>query len=269
MGSDDDNSYFFNYYRDSPGIGRLCIPQEIGNLVNLKKLDISDTMIRSLPTSIRQLRCLKELNLSSTVNLLNLPEEIGNLMSLNVLNLYKSAIELLPPSIRKLKNLEELDLYETTISEKCLEEIKSLTSLKFLILSETVDRTKFRGCQPKFPFDLAQQLPFLGHLNSRVLEIEQTLEIEQMLVYLLACNRARYRVLSATADKMTPNVWPLLLNRARLAFIPYLSVYDYVYREIYNICKYRINKPDAIYHLLINATASFISVCANRNRKDD
>jgi hypothetical protein len=49
-------------------------------------LDLSDSIIASIPHSIGQLSNLKELDLSSTGNLRKLPEEIGNLTQLIKLN---------------------------------------------------------------------------------------------------------------------------------------------------------------------------------------
>jgi len=111
------------------------IPQEIGKLDKLMRLDLGGALISSLPPSIGRLQHLKFLDLSCTRILLSLPEEIGSLGSLIELHLEGSAITLLPPSICQLSKLKHLNLYRMENLTELPTEIGRLQRLKFLSLS--------------------------------------------------------------------------------------------------------------------------------------
>ncbi len=110
------------------------LPIEVGYLCNLTKLDLQDSGVASLPSSIGRLRNLKELNLNSTIHLRTLPEEIGDLSSLVRLSLHYSRIMSLPPSIGRLKNLQKLVLASTSRLRSLPDEIGNLSNLVFLTL---------------------------------------------------------------------------------------------------------------------------------------
>jgi Leucine-rich repeat (LRR) protein len=98
------------------------LPEEIGNLVGLEalklgyKLVFNGTRLTSLPTYIGQLENLKELDLSSTRNLSSLPEEIGNLTNLQILSLHESGMSLLPAHgylLGRLKSLRQFSVFRS------------------------------------------------------------------------------------------------------------------------------------------------------------
>jgi Leucine-rich repeat (LRR) protein len=84
----------------------LSIPAEIGNLINLKKLEIGYNNLKTLPAEIGKLTNLKSLTLWNN-NLSSIPAEIGNLKNLEKLDL-PGALESLPAEIGKLTNLKIL-----------------------------------------------------------------------------------------------------------------------------------------------------------------
>jgi Leucine-rich repeat (LRR) protein len=211
----------------------LRLPEEIGNLANLNKLCLSIARITMLPPSIGQLQNLKILDLSFTFHLLTLPEEIGNLTNLNTFSLSKSGVTMLPPSIGQLQNLKFLDLGDTEDLLTLPEEMGNLASLNRLNL-----------------------------IGSGVTMLSPS--IRKKLGYSLACDRARSRI---EPIQTTPKLWPLVLNNATRAFMfrreP--SLFD-----LLRYCKdYRVQKPDAIYQLLVNTREQFIRILVNRDNTSE
>ena len=135
------------------------LPDEIGRLTNLERLDLVDSRIAELPNTLPKLKSLKclnlrgceelmvlpssigeltnleELDLDSTTKVKWLPEEIGRLCKLNRLNLSYSNISSLPISMGKLKSLEELNLSSTKHLETIPDDICNLLNLHRLNLS--------------------------------------------------------------------------------------------------------------------------------------
>lgn len=97
--------------------GLTYLPTNIGfELVNLKKLSINLNKIRSLPTSIGEMRSLRYLDAHFN-ELRGLPFAIGRLTNLETLNLSSnfSDLTVLPETIGDLTNLRELDLSNNQI----------------------------------------------------------------------------------------------------------------------------------------------------------
>ena len=89
------------------------LPEDIGNLVNLRKLKILHGWrfkIQKLPTSIGNLKRLRELNLNNSLGtfVTHLPEL--NLIELKNLRLKYSYLTELPPSIAKSEKIKLIDL---------------------------------------------------------------------------------------------------------------------------------------------------------------
>jgi hypothetical protein len=111
------------------------LPPEIGQLTNLRELDLSgvggacNNRIKELPPEIGQLSNLQTLDLSWNFNLTKLPQEIGQLSKLRILDLSINRIEELPPEIGYLTNLQELDLNSNPIA-KLPPELCSLPNLQ-------------------------------------------------------------------------------------------------------------------------------------------
>ena len=83
------------------------IPDCVGLLLNLERIDIYESPITSLPDSICNLQRLWWLSLRNT-NLSSLPDDIGNLSALTYLNISYTKISNLPESIYGL----QLDTFE-------------------------------------------------------------------------------------------------------------------------------------------------------------
>jgi len=88
------------------------LPYNIGTLTNLTGLYISESNIKSLPTSINQLSRLKELGLNylSSFNYESELCKLTGLDSLEYLGLWMARIKVLPPCIGQIKSLRHLDL---------------------------------------------------------------------------------------------------------------------------------------------------------------
>jgi Leucine-rich repeat (LRR) protein len=112
---DLSNSIYTHEEDDVPNSIR-SLPEEIGMLVSLRKLNIAANKLTSLPESIGLLRNLEVLNLTAN-ELLSLPNAIGSLARLRELNLSSNRITSLPLSIGNLKRLEEIHLIENELSQ--------------------------------------------------------------------------------------------------------------------------------------------------------
>lgn len=109
------------------------IPQSIGNLAQLKKLELTHMDLQEIPEEIGNLVNLEELDLSVN-HLSKLPESIGNLKNLVKLNLLNNKLTELPDSFANLKNLKELRLSMNGFSI-IPEPLTKLASLEYLDLS--------------------------------------------------------------------------------------------------------------------------------------
>ncbi|KAL6316357.1 hypothetical protein AAG906_017994 [Vitis piasezkii] len=103
---------------------------------SLRKLNLSHTGIMGLPSSIRHLNGLEDLDLSSCNKLLSLPDSIYSLSSLRTLNLVECSKLVGFPDINigSLKALEYLDLSWCENLESLPNSIGRLSSLQTLLL---------------------------------------------------------------------------------------------------------------------------------------
>ncbi|XP_039165464.1 disease resistance protein RPV1-like [Eucalyptus grandis] len=113
------------------------VPSSIGALVNLECLAICGaSQLTVLPDSIGMLKCLAELDVSST-GIAKLPNTIINLKSLKALNMSRSYIKKLPEAIGMLEKLEEIYGMDCNWLETIPGDIAKLPFLKNLILTKT------------------------------------------------------------------------------------------------------------------------------------
>ena len=103
-----DPSYIYKegvIYKDDLGLKQL--PNNIGELKNLKTLILSGNTIKNFPEEILELKNLKELTLEAN-DLKKLPEIITKMSNLESLNLSYNPLQTLPNSFVNLINLKKL-----------------------------------------------------------------------------------------------------------------------------------------------------------------
>jgi Leucine-rich repeat (LRR) protein len=103
------------------------IPKAIGQLKNIKKLNLDDNNLYQLPDEICQLEQLTDLSIINN-RLEILPRNIGNLSKLQKLFLNENKIRTLPDSIQNLKILTELTLNNNQL-ETFPDEMGKLSSI--------------------------------------------------------------------------------------------------------------------------------------------
>ena len=111
------------------------VPDWIGSMQSLKRIDFSGTDISLIPDAICSLQGLEKLYLHGT-EITSLPEDIGALSNLEMLDLGGTHITTLPDSIGLLNNLWSLTLTSSDI-EFLPDSICDLSNLIELLLSYT------------------------------------------------------------------------------------------------------------------------------------
>ncbi|KAL4607616.1 hypothetical protein ACB092_09G188500 [Castanea dentata] len=113
------------------------IPSSIEGLIGLKSLTLflCENLV-CLPSTICNLKSLESLNLSECINFDNLPENLGNIKCLKRLDVSCTAIKELPSSIERLTSLTSLNLSCCDYLECLPSTIFCLKSLESLDLSE-------------------------------------------------------------------------------------------------------------------------------------
>ncbi|PWA47632.1 disease resistance protein (TIR-NBS-LRR class) [Artemisia annua] len=122
------------------------LPEGIGNLESLEKLNVSFARIKHLPDSICMLKHLKTLNLSSCVHLEELPRDLGQLECLETLILKEcQQLRDIPDSICKLKCLKYFNLLNCIELEKLPEGLGLLECLEVLDVKVTRSLIVLKG----------------------------------------------------------------------------------------------------------------------------
>ncbi len=91
------------------------VPPSLGELVQLKKLELSNNNLTTLPDGIRKLSNLSSLNILNN-QLSALPDWIGQLSNLSSLNIAGNQLSALPDWIGQLSNLSSLDIRSNQLS---------------------------------------------------------------------------------------------------------------------------------------------------------
>ena len=110
------------------------IPNDIGQLGELRELILANNLLTSIPEEIGKLSLLTFLNISKN-KLTSIPAEIGKLSLLTFLNISKNKLTSIPAEIGKLRALETLDISENQLTS-IPAEIGKLTALETLDISE-------------------------------------------------------------------------------------------------------------------------------------
>ena len=112
------------------------LPENLGNLKGLKRLSLSGTTTKELPSSIEGLTALTLLTLNDCKNLVCFSSTICSLNLLECLDLSGcSNCDNLPENLGNLKGLKKLYLTGTTINE-LPSSIEDLTTLTFFTLND-------------------------------------------------------------------------------------------------------------------------------------
>jgi hypothetical protein len=85
------------------------LPDNVGELVNARFLNVSCNQLQVLPPAIGKLRYLERLDVYGN-QLETLPDELCNLLQMNRLDLYHNILSVLPNNIGRLANLQWLGL---------------------------------------------------------------------------------------------------------------------------------------------------------------
>lgn len=113
------------------------LPPEIGNLVNLRVLDISGSLIKSIPPEIENCTHLKSI-IANASQLSDIPNTIGNLKKLRQLNFGYCKIKELPEDFGKLETLWSLSLGSNQLND-LPESISNLKNVQMF----SIDKNKF------------------------------------------------------------------------------------------------------------------------------
>ncbi|XP_039251167.2 leucine-rich repeat-containing protein 28-like [Styela clava] len=126
---------------------QLCsLPQSIGDLINLRNLDVCDNELEYLPDSITTLENLKQLRVRHNI-LKSLPYNIGNASSLEVLDASHNELRSVPCSIGNCK-----DIYQLLLSNNRLYSLPR--QVCFLTHLEQLSITS--NCISNLPMDLGK-----------------------------------------------------------------------------------------------------------------
>jgi Leucine-rich repeat (LRR) protein len=118
-------------------ISEGSIPEEIGNLKELIRLNISGNLHGTIPQSISGLTRLEALKIHNMYGTLSdtLPGEIGNLTNLKSLHIYNALTGQIPSSIGRLSELETIYMPTGTLEGEIPDELYSLNKLTELTLN--------------------------------------------------------------------------------------------------------------------------------------
>ena len=186
------------------------IPHFLGELKNLRFLDISYNFITEIPQHLAQLQNLQSLDLSSN-QLTEIPQHLAQLQNLQSLDLSYNQLTEIPQHLAQLQNLQSLDLNSNQLTE-IPQHLAQLQNLQSLYLSSNQ--------LTEIPQHLAQ----LQNLQSLDLRYNQLTEIPQHLAQLqnLQSLDLSYNELTEIPQYLAQlqNLQSLDLRNTRLTEIP-------------------------------------------------
>ncbi|KAF6159032.1 hypothetical protein GIB67_022187 [Kingdonia uniflora] len=121
----------------------LCeLPNEIGDLIHLRYLDLSMTSVWKLPNSLSNLCNLQTLKLNGCQFICELPASMGNMISLRHLEIYNTErLRFLPEGIERLASLRSLSKFIVSKGRK-LGDLKGLNLIQGSIEISGLRRVK-------------------------------------------------------------------------------------------------------------------------------
>jgi len=115
-------------------LGLTKIPEWIGELTELREINLSDNLLTELPQGFWQLSQLENLDLVGN-HFKTLPKSIRHLQQMKLLFLSRNQLKVLPSSLVYLTQLEGLYLWNNEL-EKLPEWIEQLERLSYLLISK-------------------------------------------------------------------------------------------------------------------------------------
>lgn len=120
---------------DAYGCNMVGLPEEFGELINLKIVNLNENNFTVFPKEILALKKLESLALN--YNFKKLPDEICDLVNLRFLYLPRADISCLPENIGALKELEVLCIWGTKV-ERLPDSCRELKKIKSLYLTKPI-----------------------------------------------------------------------------------------------------------------------------------
>lgn len=153
------------------------LPEELGDLVNLRELDILGNKLQTLPSTFKNLTKLEILHAENN-QLAKLPKGLGSLESLKKVYLQNNQLSKLHASLGRCAKLEVLNVEDNCLV-KVAKRIGELPRLKHLLLAN--------NRITELPFNPVERAPQLRRLTlsgnalpAQVLDLERTVAMAQV-----------------------------------------------------------------------------------------
>lgn len=213
--------------RVNPGID--AVPGSfLQGMPSLRVLDLSDTRITSLPSSIGDMKQLASLQLFRT-GIRELPESIGDLNRLQFLNVgFCEQLQCLPKRITELKSLRALDIWgckKLSFLPRGISELVSLERLR-MKMSIPLDFEEAPGASAERSYACLKDLQNLSSLRNFAVEVKSPVKEgvigswSMMRNLWLDFNRANQDKLPQDMKKMKDHLELFCLCRCDLELLP-------------------------------------------------
>lgn len=144
------------------------LPVEIGGLVNLQRLMVSENLLQCLPSTLGRLQSLKVLALDEN-RLTTLPDELGLLVRIERLSVSMNSLTSLPSALGSLRNLTLLNISHNRLRQ-LPESLGSCFLLEELLANDNLIE------------ELPPSICILMHLKSLGLDNNKLKELPMMLL---------------------------------------------------------------------------------------
>lgn len=177
---------------------QTVIPQEFGNLVNLRRLNIQETVSNlSFPASMGNLVNLESIEISDGEGV-TFPEEIGKLQQLEIFNAAYVVMDEFPAGLTNCKKLRELSLYGRNYAE-IPEQISDLTNLERLELLFLPT-----GCKIPDSIGKLAKLKFLSTYSVYYNDLDKEMGIAQLPESIGNCTELEELILTGASISSLP-----------------------------------------------------------------